>query len=509
MSQGNLASRHRLLLILLWVHVLFLAGLGLAAGESLATVAVSSVVLITLAVGGMLIPGAVPASIAVALGLVTASMALSTYTSGIEVASLHLLVMVAATSLYRMWQPLLVSVVAVTIYNLVEVQSSTLTLAEAALQSGLAALLALILAAGWRQPGPSPDESGTLNRLRMAFEEAPLGMAILKPSGEFIQVNEAMGRLLGYEPDEMVGRNIRSIVHSDDMVEVGEAWEQMGNEDNHSAVSWLRCATAAGSSLWGRVSLSLVPHTPAHPAMVVLQIEDATRSYQEKRALEDLLTGKDEYVAAVGDEMGDPLASLIDLTAGDDPRLRRIRAHAHRLASIVSDLVASARSASRSRPVAALPLDAETLCHDVVTSIAGTERVNVEVDATELWADPTLTRQVLSGLVGHAVRFGGSNIRVRTVSSGPDTLIEVVDDGPEIPESERERVFASDLQRGKPLTRPATVGLSLTVGRRLARQMDGDLTYRRTFDGENVFELRLPSEQFASGSRRADLNVSA
>jgi PAS domain S-box-containing protein len=510
MSQGHVASRHRLLLILLWAHVLLLAGLGLLAGASLTRVAVTSLLLIMFALAGMLLPGQVPATIAVALGLVTTSMVLAGYTSQATIASLHLLVMVGAISLYRMWQPLLFSVLAATGYQFLSVGSmSSETLADAAIQSGLAVLLALILAAGWRLPGPDPTEAGALNRLRMAFEEAPFGMAILKPSGEFIQVNGAMGQLLGYRPEEMIGRNIRSIVHHDDMVEVGEAWEQMGNEESHSAVSWLRCTTASGSTLWGKVSLSLVPHTPEHPAMVVLQIEDAPRSFQEKRALEDLLSGKDEFVAAVGDEISEPLERLIDLTDGNDTRLHQIRGYAHRVASIVDDLVASARSVARSRPVAALPLDAATLCHDVVTSIAGNDRVVVDVEATDIWADPALTRQVISGLVGHAVRFGGANIRVRTLSSGPDTVIEVIDDGPEIPESERERVFRSDLHTGSPSTRPATVGLGLTVGRRLARQMDGDLTYRRTVEGENVFELRLPSEQFVSDSRRTELDVSA
>lgn len=509
MSQGHVPSRHRLLLILLWAHVLLLAGLGLFTGGSLTGVAATSLLLIVFATAGMLLPGPVPGAIAVALGLVTASIVLAGYTPNATVASLHLLVMVGAVSLYRLWQPLLVSVVAATVFFLSGEATSAATVGDAMVESGLAALLALILAAGWRQPGPTPAEAGALSRLRMAFEEAPFGMAILKPSGEFIQVNGAMGRLFGYRPEEMVGRNIRSIVHSDDMVEVGDAWERMGNEQNHSAVSWLRCATASGSTLWGRVSLSLVPRSEEHPALVVLQVEDATRSFQEKRALEDLAAGKDEFVAAVGDEIREPLQSLVDLTNGEDTRLQRIRGHAQRVASIVDDLVVSARSASSHRPLAALPLDAETLCHDVVASIAGSERVTVEVEATDLWADPTLTRQVLSALVGHAIRFGGAHVRVRTFGSGPDTVIEVVDDGPEIPESERERVFESDLQTGRPLTRPATVGLGLTVGRRLARQMDGDLAYRRTFEGENVFELRLPSEQFVSGSRRADLDVSA
>ena len=70
----------------------------------------------------------------------------------------------------------------------------------------------------------------------------------------------------------------------------------------------------------------------------------------------------------------------------------------------------------------------------------------------------------------------------------------MIDDGPAVPVPERDRMFDADLRSGSEPTRPAAVGLSLTVARRLARQMDGEITYRRTGDGRNVFELRLPAE---------------
>jgi signal transduction histidine kinase len=85
-------------------------------------------------------------------------------------------------------------------------------------------------------------------------------------------------------------------------------------------------------------------------------------------------------------------------------------------------------------------------------------------------------------------------VRLEVTGSGPDTVISVIDDGPAVPVAERERMFDADLQGSSPPTRPAAVGLSLTVSRRLARQMDGDITYRRTGDGHNIFELRLPAE---------------
>jgi PAS domain S-box-containing protein len=507
MSSAHVASRHRLLLIFLWAHVPLVAVLGLLSGEPLLGVALTSLLLILFAAGGMLIPTVVGASVSVALGLVSASVVLAAYAPYPAFGSLHALVMVGVVSLYRMWQPLLAAVWGVTVYHLYDafVASSGATLTTAAIQSAFAALLALALAAGWRGVATTESDASALSRLRIAFEEAPMGMAILRPSGEFIQVNRSLGRLLGYEPDEMVGRHIRSIVHTDDMADVGEAWEQMGNSETHSALSWLRCTTASGSTVWGRASLALVSRTEDHPAIVVLEIEDVTRSYQEQRRLEDLLDGKDEFVAAVVEEIKAPLDRIIELAAGPDPQLHEVRGLARGIRAIVDDLVASARTGARTRPVAALPIDADTVCRDVVASLAGNHQVRFEIDAIAIWADPTLTRQILAGLVNNAVRFGGANVTVRTIASGPDTVIQIIDDGPEIPESERERVFVSDLRQGRPATKPATVGLGLTVGRRLARQMDGDLTYRRTAGGENVFELRLPSEQFVGQTRDVDV----
>lgn len=507
MSQSHVAGSHRVLLLLLWAQVPFLAAIGLLAGESLLSIGLSSLLLIGYAVAGMLLPGQLGASIVVSLGLVTSSEVFRAYLPEVPLASLHFLVMVAAISLYRMWQPLLVGVVALTGYQLANALAvdDPSAFETSALQSLFAVALALILVLGWRQTGLTESESGALDRLRIAFEEAPFGMAILRPSGEVIQVNHSMGDLLGYPASEMVGRNVRSIVHSDDMAEVGEAWEEMGNSEDHSAVTWLRFMTSAGSSIWGRASLSLVPHTGSRPAMVVLQVEEATRSYQERVRLEELITGKDEFVAAVGEEIGGSLDEILQLASSDDRHPPLLRRQVRQVATIVADLIASARAETRSRPVAALPIDAETLCRDVVGSVPGGEDIVFEIEATGLWADPALTRQVLTGLVANAVRFGGSEVRVRTGSSGPDTVIEVIDDGAEIPRSDRERIFESDLQRGRPVTRPATVGLGLTVGRRLARQMDGDLTYRRTGDGRNVFELRLPAEQFTGSLENLDV----
>jgi signal transduction histidine kinase len=134
------------------------------------------------------------------------------------------------------------------------------------------------------------------------------------------------------------------------------------------------------------------------------------------------------------------------------------------------------------------------LCRQALADVPGAAEVIVEGGDEHLWADPGVTVRILDNLVANAVRYGGRMVSLEVTGSGPDTVISVIDDGPAIPLPELERMFDSDLQGGSTPTRPAEVGLSLTVSRRLARQMDGELTYRRTGDARNVFELRLPAE---------------
>jgi len=505
---GVFARAHRLLVVVLWAHVPVLAAVGLLLNQPVPGVALTSLTLMAFALAGLTIRSPHLASIAVTLGLLVASGIVVGYAVGSTGAHLHFLLAICAVTFYRHVPTLVVGVVAAGAYYMTTA-IVTGDMAVAVSHTGAIAVLALLLAVGWRLTGDTDGDDRSGDRFRVSFEEAPIGMAVLRPSGEILEANRAMASILGYDHASLPGVNINSLVHVDDKAELGEAWEEMGNSPAHTASEWMRCLTADGLLVWGKVSLSLVPRTDQHPAMVVLQLEDATRPYEEQRRLEDLVRGKDELVAAVGDEIKEPLGLLIDLTdaAGHshvDTRdtLPRIEAHARQIASMIDDLVISARAGTTPLSTASQNLDAGQLCREAIAATPDADEVAVDFRAHALWADPVLARHIVSNLVGNAVRYGGSSISVRTVSSGPDTVIQVANNGPELPESERERMFSGNLTGGGPVTKPAAVGLSLAVSRHLARQMEGDLVYRRTADGENFFELRLPSEPLSEIPRR-------
>lgn len=54
-------------------------------------------------------------------------------------------------------------------------------------------------------------------RFRNVFEEAPIGMAVVRLDSTILQVNKAMCEMLGYGEQELAGRSLSAITHPDDV----------------------------------------------------------------------------------------------------------------------------------------------------------------------------------------------------------------------------------------------------------------------------------------------------
>jgi diguanylate cyclase (GGDEF)-like protein/PAS domain S-box-containing protein len=130
--------------------------------------------------------------------------------------------------------------------------------------------------------------TGADDRFRLAFEYAPVGTALVRPTGEWLQVNASFCRLLGYTEEELLGLNLADLtVPGDAMVRVDET------EETRSEARYLR---ADGTSLWIAASTRLVREASGEPAFVVLQVEDIGDRKQTERELRrladhDSLTG--------------------------------------------------------------------------------------------------------------------------------------------------------------------------------------------------------------------------
>lgn len=230
-------------------------------------------------------------------------------------------------------------------------------------------------------------------------------------------------------------------------------------------------------------------------------------AFWERRAayerLEQLVRAKDDFVASVSHELRTPLTVVVGLAselrdgaglfspeeAGEFIRL--IADQATEVANIVEDLLVIARADIHKVTIFPEPVDLVEHLRSVYESVGARHPVPIAGNAPRAMADPSRLRQILRNLLTNAIRHGGDAVRVELGTIGDRVRLEVCDNGEGVREGDSEKIFDAYHRAHDRKGRPGSVGLGLTVSRRLAHLMDGDLTYSRR-EGWSVFALSLP-----------------
>lgn len=227
------------------------------------------------------------------------------------------------------------------------------------------------------------------------------------------------------------------------------------------------------------------------------EVGDLTRSFA---TMQEHLRAQEEarrtFVASASHELRTPLQSLLfmlDLLhedlgqeAPDMHRARedarRARAQAQRLTGLSTELLDLSRLdagvALRSELVELVGLCRSVLAEFEARSAEAEIRIELATGpAVWVVADPGAVAQIMRVLVDNALRFSPPSTRIEVA---PTTgAVAVTDEGPGVPDQERETVFER-FRRGQESGGGAGFGLGLAIGRELARRMGGDLR----LDGE-------------------------
>ena len=264
------------------------------------------------------------------------------------------------------------------------------------------------------------------------------------------------------------------------------------------------------------------PFTAADEALLVTLADHAAVAVEKARLLavehaaraeaEAASRGKDELLAMLGHELRNPLAAIAHAThvleSADAPeastrRARQIiaRQNAH-LARLVDDLLDVARVTSGKIVLERRPVElAEAVRRGVATLVVTrrTEGHHVTLDLEPVWAnvDETRLEQVITNLVGNALRFtprdGTVDLTLRTV--GGDAVLRVRDTGVGIAPEMLPRIFDMFVQGARrPDGGAGGLGLGLTLVRRIAELHGGSVEAASEGLGRgSAFTLRLPA----------------
>ncbi|MEV8503927.1 ATP-binding protein [Actinoplanes sp. NPDC051475] len=169
----------------------------------------------------------------------------------------------------------------------------------------------------------------------------------------------------------------------------------------------------------------------------------------------------------------------------------------HRLSRLVDDLLLLARADDETtRP--ARPATEEVELGQLLAEVAGRypdvvyERPAVPLRVS---GERDALGRVVANLLDNAVRHARSSVRLEVVADGAYQRIAVVDDGPGIPATDRERVFDRFTRLDDARARDAGgSGLGLAIVRELVRRHHGTVTLRGATPPPGLHaEVRLPA----------------
>jgi PAS domain S-box-containing protein len=116
---------------------------------------------------------------------------------------------------------------------------------------------------------------------RSAMETSSIGMALIKPNGQFLKVNPALCRLLGYEAAELLASDVQSITHPEDLDRDHELIQRLLSGELQQYRAEKRYYHQSGHIVRGQISVALVRDNARRPRHFVCHIQDLTEQQRE------------------------------------------------------------------------------------------------------------------------------------------------------------------------------------------------------------------------------------
>jgi diguanylate cyclase (GGDEF)-like protein/PAS domain S-box-containing protein len=124
--------------------------------------------------------------------------------------------------------------------------------------------------------------------LDVAFESAPIGMALFNTDGQYERVNGALSALLGRDADELLGRRDQEFTHPDDRAADLEAAERILRGEQHTHQTEKRFVRPDGSLVWVIANLTFLRDGDGRPLCWLGQFQDITQRKLDEHRLRHL-----------------------------------------------------------------------------------------------------------------------------------------------------------------------------------------------------------------------------
>ena len=381
-------------------------------------------------------------------------------------------------------------------------------------------------------------------RFRATFEQAAVGLAHVAPDGRWLDVNRRLCEILGYGREELLGRTWQEITDPADLERNASEARRMLAGEIGMYVTEKRYRRKDGATIWAQLTAAPVRRADGKPEYVVAAVEDITEKQRiaaeldrYRHHLEELVAertaevdvarqqaeaanvAKSAFLANMSHEIRTPMNGVLGmldvlarghLSERQAELVRTAQESGRTLLGIIDDILDFSKIEAGRMQIERAPFSVadlvEGLC-DGLVALANRRDVDLSVYVApqipeRVVADALRLRQVLFNLIGNAIKFSAGRagrrgrvaLRVTVAQPAPLRLaFAVIDNGIGMAPEVVARLFVPFSQAEASTTRRfGGTGLGLTICKRLAELMQGEISVASRPDQGSVFTLSLP-----------------
>lgn len=348
-------------------------------------------------------------------------------------------------------------------------------------------------------------------QFRRAFDDAPIGISLISPSGRFIKVNTYYCNLLGYSEAELLTRDFIDVTHPDDLEADLLGLQQMLTGEIPIFQMEKRYITKQGQIVPVLLNTAPIRDQDGQAIYIVGHVQDVRDRLKVERM-------KDEFISIVSHELRTPLTSIrgalgiLDSGVFDNRpekarhMLQIATTNSDRLVRLVNDILSLERLQSEKAPLVMESCQVADLMQQTVDGLqALADQSEVQLMLTtleaQLWAAPDAIIQTLTNLISNAIKFSAAGdtvwlkaeLQTADAEASPVLLLTVKDEGRGIPADKLELIFEQFQQVDVSDSRKkGGTGLGLAISKKIVQQHHGKIWVESTLGQGSTFYIALP-----------------
>ncbi len=370
------------------------------------------------------------------------------------------------------------------------------------------------------------------NRVRDALDNLTEGLLLLNHRGRIVLANNAFHAMVNMPIEKFLGKAPEKFTWLD---EKGNAvssypWNQALEGSLTIVNHILRLHLDNSTPQTFKVNCTPVGNGDKPDGVMVCFenitfLDQAKEEIQQSRDAADAANrAKSEFLANMSHEIRTPMNAILGFTdllqrgiaeSPDEQHeyLRTIQTSGSHLLELINDILDLSKIEAGKMEMEITDCSPFSVLSDVVNILgvrAEEKNVSLTIEVRDhlpetIQTDPVRFRQVVTNLVGNAIKFtesGGVKITACVVDSGDDNgmlHVDIIDTGIGMTDGQLSRIFDPFTQADSSVTRRfGGTGLGLSISQRIVRSLGGDLTARSIAGQGSVFSFAMKTGSLKS-----------